>query len=183
MADLARRVLTDVHVGDVESLVLPYTEGTFDALVCSEVLEHLADPESTLRKLLALVKPGGRIYASVPNLAHWRIVLGLLRGRFDYQDRGPMDRTHLRWFTPRSFRALFERCGVEVDHLAPIGSRSRLRPLVSRLPLEHLLWYQIDLRGRRALQAMRASDSASSSTASGVVAQEHMNRTDPSMNR
>ena len=61
-----------------------------------------------------------------------------------------MDRTHLRWFTPRSFMALFETCGVEVDHLAPIGSRSPLRPLLSRLPLEHLLWYQIDLRGRRA---------------------------------
>src|SRR5438105_6991627 len=149
MAEQARGVLTTVHQGDVEAIELPYAPCTFDALVCSEVLEHLANPEATLKKLIALVKPGGRIYASVPNLAHWRIVLDLLRGRFDYQERGPMDRTHLRWFTPRSFRALFESCGVVVDHLAPVGSRSPLRPLLSRLPLEHLLWYQIDLRGRR----------------------------------
>ena len=149
MAREARRVLTTVHTGNVESMTLPYAPGTFDALVCSEVLEHLTNPEATLGRLIPLLKPGGRVYASVPNLAHWKIVLGLLRGRFDYQEQGAMDRTHLRWFTPRSFRALFEGCGVEVDHLAPIGSRSPLRPLLSSLPLEHLLWFQIDLRGRR----------------------------------
>lgn len=149
MALEARKVLTTVHVGNVEAMDLPYAPETFDALVCSEVLEHLADPEATLRKLVPLLKPGGRVYASVPNLAHWKIVLGLLLGRFDYQERGAMDRTHLRWFTPRSFRALFESCGVTVDHVAPIGSRSPLRALISRVPLEHLLWFQIDLRGRR----------------------------------
>jgi 2-polyprenyl-3-methyl-5-hydroxy-6-metoxy-1,4-benzoquinol methylase len=149
MALEARRVLTTVHIGNVETMDLPYGPETFDALVCSEVLEHLANPEATLTRLIPLLKPGGRVYASVPNLAHWKIVLGLLRGRFDYQERGAMDRTHLRWFTPRSFRALFEGAGVSVDHVAPIGSRSPLRPLISRLPLEHLLWFQIDLRGRR----------------------------------
>ena len=149
MAARAQAVLTTVHVGNVETLELPYTPATFDALICSEVLEHLTHPEATLERLVALLKPGGRVYASVPNLAHWRIVLGLLRGRFEYQERGAMDRTHLRWFTPHSFRVLFEACGVEVDHLAPIGSTSPLRPWLSRLPLEHLLWFQIDLRGRR----------------------------------
>jgi 2-polyprenyl-3-methyl-5-hydroxy-6-metoxy-1,4-benzoquinol methylase len=149
MALEARGVLTTVHVGDVETMVLPYAPATFDVLVCSEVLEHLTNPDATLRRLVELVKPGGRIYASVPNVSHWRIVLDLLRGRFDYRERGAMDRTHLRWFTPRSFRALFEGCGVAVDHLAPIGSRSPLRPLLSRVPLEHMLWFQIDLWGRR----------------------------------
>ena len=149
MAAEAAKVLSAVHAGDVEALDLPYAPETFDALVCSEVLEHLRDPEPVLRRLLGLVKPGGRVFASVPNVAHWQIVLGLLRGRFDYAERGPMDRTHLRWFTPRSFRALFEACGVEVDHLAPIGSRSPLRRWFPDLPLEHMLWYQIDLRGRR----------------------------------
>jgi SAM-dependent methyltransferase len=141
-----------VHVGDIETLDLPYPPETFDSLVCSEVLEHLASPEAVLGKLVPLLKPGGRVYASVPNLSHWRIMLDLLRGRFEYAERGPMDRTHLRWFTPRTFKALFEGCGVTVDHLAPIGSRSPLRPWLSRLPLEHMLWYQIDLRGRRTAQ-------------------------------
>jgi SAM-dependent methyltransferase len=149
MARRALSVLTAVHVGDVERLELPYPPASFDALVCSEVLEHLADPEAALRRLVRLLKPGGRVYASVPNLSHWRIVLGLLRGRFEYQERGAMDRTHLRWFTPASFKSLFEACGVEVDHLAPVGSRSALRAWISRIPLEHLLWFQIDLRGRR----------------------------------
>lgn len=150
MAEQARWVLTTVHAGNVETMDLPYAPETFDALVCSEVLEHLANPEATLAKVVPLLKPGGRVYASVPNLAHWKIVLELLRGRFDYAERGVMDRTHLRWFTPRSFKALWEACGVEVDYLAPIGSRSPLRPWLNRLPLEHLLWFQIDLRGRRS---------------------------------
>ena len=149
MALKAREVLSAVHVGNVETMTLPYAEGTFDALICSEVLEHLIDPAPTLRRLVTLLRPGGRVYASVPNITHWRIVLGLVRGRFDYEERGTMDRTHLRWFTRRSLRGMFEDCGVEVDRVAPPGSTSRLQPWLSRLPLEHMIWPQIDLRGHR----------------------------------
>jgi 2-polyprenyl-3-methyl-5-hydroxy-6-metoxy-1,4-benzoquinol methylase len=148
----ARKVLTAVHVGDVATLDLPYPPGTFDALICSEVLEHLVDPEPVLRKLVALLKPGGMVYASSPNVSHWRIIAGLIRGRFEYSDFGAMDTTHLRWFTPRSYRALFEAAGVEVTRvkrLAPVaGIKKLLLGLLGRR-FGHLLWYQIDLRGRR----------------------------------
>jgi 2-polyprenyl-3-methyl-5-hydroxy-6-metoxy-1,4-benzoquinol methylase len=150
MALEAEVVLTAVHVGNVETMALPYEPGVFDALICSEVLEHLTDPAPVLRRLVSLLKPGGRVYASSPNIAHWRIVMELLRGRFDYEERGVMDRTHLRWFTPNSFRRLFEDCGVEVDRMAPPGSSYRFRPWLTGLPMEHLRWRQIDLRGHRA---------------------------------
>jgi SAM-dependent methyltransferase len=147
----ARQVLSAVHVGDVAALDLPYPSGTFDALICSEVIEHLVDPEPVLRRLIALLKPGGTIYASSPNVSHWKIVGRLIRGRFDYEDFGAMDRTHLRWFTPRSYRALFEAAGAEtifVKRLAPVrGVKKLLLALAG--PFRHLLWYQIDYRGRR----------------------------------
>lgn len=148
----ARKVLTHVHLGDVATLDLPYPPGTFDALICSEVIEHLVDPEPVLKKLVALLKPGGMVFASSPNVAHWRIIAGLIRGRFDYQEFGAMDRTHLRWFTPRSYRALFEAAGVEVcrtKRLVPIAGIKRLVLGLLGRPFGHLLWYQIDLRGRR----------------------------------
>jgi 2-polyprenyl-3-methyl-5-hydroxy-6-metoxy-1,4-benzoquinol methylase len=68
-------------MGDVESMDLPYSADTFDCVLCSEVLEHLANPEATLRKLVPLLKPGGRVYASVPNVAHWKIMLADLAGK------------------------------------------------------------------------------------------------------
>lgn len=147
----ARNVLTAVHVGDVAVLDLPYPHGSFDALICSEVIEHLVDPEPVLRRLIALLKPCGVIYASSPNVSHWKIVSRLLRGRFDYEDFGAMDRTHLRWFTPRSYRALFEAAGAEtvfVRRLAPVRGLKKL--ILGVLgPVSHLFWYQIDYRGRR----------------------------------
>lgn len=147
----AREVLTAVHVGDVAGMELPYPPASFDALVCSEVIEHLVDPEPVLRTLIALLKPGGLIYASSPNVSHWRIASRLIRGRFDYEDFGAMDRTHLRWFTPTSYRALFEAAGAEtilVKRLAPVRGIRKLLIFLAG-PFRHLFWYQIDYRGRR----------------------------------
>ncbi|MBO9622440.1 MAG: class I SAM-dependent methyltransferase [Sphingomonas sp.] len=153
MAQEAMRVLTAVHVGNVETMEIPYAPGTFDALICSEVLEHLVDPEPVLRKLVALLKPGGLVFASSPNIAHWRIILGLVRGKFEYEDFGVMDRTHLRWFTPASYRALFEAAGVEVvdvsRHATLPGWKKALFGLLGK-GLGHLTWYQIEIRGKRA---------------------------------
>ncbi len=148
-AQAAREVLSAVHVGNVDTIDLPFAPETFDILICGDVLEHLVDPEASLRRLIPLLKPGGRVFASMPNIAHWEVVLGLLRGRFDYTDQGVMDRTHLRWFTPRSMRRLFERAGFAVERVEALGWKPRSRALTAAVPFRHLLWRQIDLRGRR----------------------------------
>lgn len=148
----AERHITTVHLGNVETMSLPYAPGTFDVLICSEVLEHLVDPEPALAKLAALLKPGGLVFASSPNIAHWRIVMGLLAGRFDYEDFGAMDRTHLRWFTPKSYRGLFEAAGIEVLDVRRHAKVSRLKETLYGLlgkRFLHLTWSQIEVRGRR----------------------------------
>lgn len=152
MGQDARKALTTVHVGNVETMELPYPPATFDALICSEVLEHLIDPEPVLQKLAGLLKPGALVFASSPNVAHWRIVAGLIMGRFEYQDFGAMDRTHLRWFTPNGFRGLFEAAGIEVRQLRRHAKISRLKSAVFSLlgaRFGHLSWHQIEIRGRR----------------------------------
>lgn len=88
--------------------------GTFDVVMFADVLEHLADPSKALALASSILRPGGLVLASVPNVAHWTVRRQLLLGKFDYQDSGIMDATHLRWFTQKTIQQLFERNGFEV---------------------------------------------------------------------
>jgi methionine biosynthesis protein MetW len=89
--------------------------GKFDVVIFADVLEHLPDPASVLQLTRQVLAPGGVVIASIPNIAHWSVRWELLCGRFDYHDCGIMDATHLRWFTERSVRNLFESSGYQVD--------------------------------------------------------------------
>jgi len=89
--------------------------GKFDVVVFADVLEHLPDPAAALRLTRQVLDPGGIVIASVPNIAHWSVRLELFCGRFDYQSCGIMDATHLRWFTEKTLRDLFESSGYGVE--------------------------------------------------------------------
>lgn len=148
-AAAARERLTEVVVGDIEELELPWGEGSFDALILSEVLEHLRDPWRVLVGLRPLLRPGAQVFASTPNVAHRDIILMLLRGRWELRDWGPMDATHLRWFTPGSFRDGFEQAGYLVDSVGPLGGLGPGSAMVDRVLRgrgRHLWYRQIDLR-------------------------------------
>ena len=148
----AAEVLTQVVVGDVESLNLESLAGKFDALIISEVLEHLADPWTTLSRLAACVRAGGEVYASSPNIAHWKVITNLLMGRFVYEERGVMDRTHLRWFTPASYAAMFEQAGIEVLSIQPVTTMQPKAKAINALTggrFRHLFITQIMIRGRK----------------------------------
>jgi 2-polyprenyl-3-methyl-5-hydroxy-6-metoxy-1,4-benzoquinol methylase len=154
-AAIASQHLSEVLVGDVtdrEQIKLGPLEGTFDALIISEVLEHLTDPWTTLAALVRCLKPGATVYASSPNIAHWYILRDLWRGRFAYAEVGPMDKTHLRWFTPDSYSEMFEAAGVEVLEvraLAKIGWKARMFDRLTGGRFRHLFMAQIMLTGRR----------------------------------
>lgn len=138
--------MDEVHVGDVETLKLPYPEKYFDSLLMSEVIEHLRDPWGTILRLRSHLKPGAWVIAGSPNVAHHSVLRMLINGRWDYSSEGVMDRTHLRWFTPRTYRELFEGCGFDVifsGPAIPLGTKARW---VNRLTLgkfEHMLCSQI----------------------------------------
>ncbi len=151
-AALARASFSEVIEGNVEALDLSRLEGRFDALIASEVLEHLIDPQATVAKLARCLKPGAEVYASSPNISHWHVIRNLLRGRFEYEEVGLMDRTHLRWFTPQSFRTMFESAGIEVLSVEPIrvpGAHARLFNWLTEGRFAHLSMNQIMLSGRK----------------------------------
>ena len=84
-------------VADLDQGVPPEIDGTFDAVLAADVLEHLRAPERLLLQLAPLLRPGGSIIVSIPNFAHWYPRLRVASGRFDYDRRGILDRTHLRF--------------------------------------------------------------------------------------
>ena len=151
-ASKAKERITQVVVGDVERIELPWERDSFDVLIMSEVLEHLVDPWTVLKKLRPLLKPGARVFASSPNVSNHRIIRMLIRGDWTLTDMGMMDKTHLRWFTPRSYAALFEACDYVVDSVGQVGTFSMKAQILSRLTLgrfRHLFITQVNLRAHR----------------------------------
>lgn len=113
-AEEARPYLEQLVVGDLETMDMSEAFGDerFDVIVFGDVLEHLRDPLAALRKAKALLADRGSVVASIPNIAHGSVRLALLAGRFDYQDLGLLDSTHVRFFTRSSVEDLFREAGM-----------------------------------------------------------------------
>jgi 2-polyprenyl-3-methyl-5-hydroxy-6-metoxy-1,4-benzoquinol methylase len=119
----ARAVCEQVLVGDVETMELPFPDHSFDLVLCGDVIEHLRDPVAFLARMRPLLRPGGKLVLTTPNVANWAMRLGLLAGRWRYTDRGILDRTHTHLFTKKSLEQALDRAGyrvVEFDVTAPV---------------------------------------------------------------
>lgn len=148
----AREVLSDVTVGNVETLAFDWQPAAFDVMIFSEVLEHLVEPGEVLKRLARYVRPGGLLLASSPNISHWRVIRELVMGRFNLADQGVFDRTHLRWFTPESFAGMAEAAGFDVEEIGPVTAFSPRTELISRLTagrFDHLFMTQIAIIARK----------------------------------
>jgi SAM-dependent methyltransferase len=94
----------------------------YDCVVAADVLEHTVDPERLLTDIVARLAPGGAVLVSVPNFAHWYPRGRVLIGRFDYDQRGLLDRGHVRFFTRRSFERLIAGCSLLITRQAVVGT-------------------------------------------------------------
>jgi 2-polyprenyl-3-methyl-5-hydroxy-6-metoxy-1,4-benzoquinol methylase len=99
----------------------------FDCIVFNDVLEHLAQPQTALLACKVFLKPEGIIVSSVPNMRHAPYLYRLAYlGEFDYENAGIMDKTHLRFFTKKSIKKMYESLGFEV--LKHVGINESLAP-------------------------------------------------------
>lgn len=119
VADVARQAalsLDQVITGSVEDMAVleQLPDDYFDVIIFADVLEHLRDPGDILQKMKPCLRAGGTIVSSVPNVRHWSVIKGLLEGRWDYEDAGILDRTHLRFFTCSSLVSMFRDAGYEI---------------------------------------------------------------------
>ena len=95
--------------------------GLFDVVLCADVVEHVRQPDVLLDELRAVVAPGGSVLVSIPNFGHWYPRVRTMFGLFDYDRRGILDRTHVRFFTHRSFKRLAQTAGYSVQRVACTG--------------------------------------------------------------
>jgi glycosyltransferase involved in cell wall biosynthesis len=93
----------------------------YDVVLAADVIEHLRDPRRLLGDARRAMSPRGSLIVCVPNIGHWYPRFRTLLGRFDYDQRGPLDSGHLRFFTRRSIKRLLQREGFKVRRIQPVG--------------------------------------------------------------
>lgn len=127
-----------------DAMALPFADGSFDRVFCSEVLEHVLEPEAVVREMLRVLAAGGFAVVSVPNEALinrvkaivFRLPLGRRLtggGGGEYQVSEKMDD---EWHLHQFDRARLEQAVAgRFDIDALVGVPSRLMPLrwVARL--------------------------------------------------
>lgn len=113
--EIAKSTFDDVEVTDIDTAKFDFPQSSFDVILALDVLEHLPRPEITMKTLYKKIRPGGIFIASIPNIAHYSVSLPLfMRGLWEYQDEGLLDKTHLHFFNRNSAQTLFTDTGLEI---------------------------------------------------------------------
>ncbi|MDG0975632.1 class I SAM-dependent methyltransferase, partial [Ilumatobacter sp.] len=99
---------------DLEHGIPGSVGGGYDIVLCADVVEHVRDPRQLLHDAGNLLAAGGSVIVSVPNFGHWYPRTRTALGLFDYDRRGILDSTHIRFFTRRSFDHLIDKAGLAV---------------------------------------------------------------------
>lgn len=93
----------------------------FDVVLCADVIEHVRDPESLLVEVKSVINGSGKVIVSIPNFGHWYPRTKTVLGLFDYDSRGILDATHMRFFTRRSFERMVRRSGFSAQRIGVTG--------------------------------------------------------------
>lgn len=109
-ADKAKNYCEQVIIADVEEIEkLPFPNYSFDVIIYSDILEHLKRPDLVLLNLKKYLKrPEGFIIASIPNIERLEFRIRHFLGQFDYKESGILSKGHLRFFTLKTAKRLFE---------------------------------------------------------------------------
>jgi SAM-dependent methyltransferase len=109
----------EIHAFDAERPPFPFSDRCYDLVLCCEVLEHLTgDPMAMMTEINRVLKPGGMLLLTTPNIASARAVRSLLHGHWPYLDpafnrNGSPDRHNLE-YSPVELRGLMEAAGFEI---------------------------------------------------------------------
>ena len=151
MASVARPAYRRMVVADLEEKLLRehFPAGGYDVVICADVLEHLYNPAAIVAQIKGLLKPGGRLIVSVPNMAYAGLVLDLIAGNFEYTELGLLDRTHIRFFTRATVTRMIEEQGFRITDVEtvpwPFESSEFYPRLKDRpLPLKNYLFARPD---------------------------------------
>jgi 2-polyprenyl-3-methyl-5-hydroxy-6-metoxy-1,4-benzoquinol methylase len=125
---------------------------TYDLILLLDVLEHLPDPTESLQKLAKLLNPEGQVIVSVPNISHLSVSIPLLlQRRFEYQQAGILDCTHLKFFVEGTAIKLLNDANLNVTKalISGIqGPKAKVFDFLTFGLLRHYLAKQYIMLGR-----------------------------------
>ncbi|MBW8874371.1 MAG: methyltransferase domain-containing protein [Acidobacteria bacterium] len=125
-----RLVVADLDRSGLASL---FPAGSYDYVVCADVLEHLRQPVAALAAARGLLREGGHLLVSMPNVAYAPLLAELLGGELRYRPVGLLDETHVRFVTRSSLGRLLADAGFataafdwveKAPHESEFGTRS-----------------------------------------------------------
>jgi 2-polyprenyl-3-methyl-5-hydroxy-6-metoxy-1,4-benzoquinol methylase len=135
-------------IGNIEEIQPDLKIGCYDAILFGDVLEHLIDPWSVVKKVSPFLKVGGLMIASIPNVRSRQAFKKIfLQGDFGYASEGLFDKTHYRWFckknmiellTPESFELVSVTSNLELKK----GSGTRILNRLTGRVMEEFLTVQ-----------------------------------------
>lgn len=108
--------IANIRYGNIEEENVDFGE-KFDYIIFGDVLEHLHNPQKTVRYCKELLKENGRIIASIPNVMHISVMNQLLSGEFRYTDIGLLDKTHIHLFTQKEIIRMFAQENYEIEEM------------------------------------------------------------------
>ncbi len=134
---------------------MPFPDGSFDCVIFGEVIEHLVDPDAALTEIARVLRPGGRLVLTTPNLAAWYNRILLLFGvqpiftetslkvnlgrHLPLLGQGNPTQGHLKVFTLPALREMLDANGFDVATVVgqtflPGPVAGALDRLISRIP-------------------------------------------------
>lgn len=130
---LAEKHCNKVWSFNVENGLPKDTQGPYDIVILSHILEHIANPNKLLEGIKKVLDTKGVVLCAIPNMLFIYNRLKLLRGKIEYSDYGLMDYTHIRWYTHKTLIETFNEYGFSMQSFyaegnAPLGPLRRVIP-------------------------------------------------------
>lgn len=140
-AKVALNVLDKVLIGACENHLNELPDGYFEVIYLNDVLEHLADPYSVLETLKSKLTQNGVVISSIPNVRFFRTFSKVLFSKdWKYEDHGVMDKTHLRFFTGKSIKRMYNELGYTILQHEGINVTKSIRPILFNIPFCSRKW-------------------------------------------
>lgn len=138
-----KKIYKDAIDYDLNNLEKLTWDIKFDLIIFADVLEHVLFPEDVLKYFVKhYLKKNGIVIVSLPNVANFSIRLKLFFGNFNYTETGILDKTHLKLYTDKTCRELFNKCNLKVIEF--LGGSSNFGFIINKLKLlKFLLSYNL----------------------------------------
>jgi methionine biosynthesis protein MetW len=123
--EAARATGLDARVID-DAAELPFPDESFDLVLCIEVLEHLFSPHRAASEIRRVLRPGGRLVCSTPNVGYWRLRVNMLFGLWnpigdELSIEQPWRDPHIRFFTPSTLERMLRLVGFREVKIGAYG--------------------------------------------------------------